>query len=272
MIDRRRVKQSFHRQAEGYDDHAIVQKRVVERLLEVLVQEDVSPTRILDVGTGTGLLARNLARLHTDALLCCVDLAPGMAVAARRTLGPGALVAVADAERLPFRDSSFDCIVSSSTFQWLESLEIAFREAWRLLSPGGVFAFALFGHGTFRELKDSYRSALAAVGREGEDRTHRFFTVHKVRAAMDLAGFHLKRLFAEDEVEYHPDVPFFLRSVKEIGAGNASPLRSRGLGERRVMVEMMRLYGERYGGEKGIPATYTVIYGVGIKDTAVRNT
>ena len=67
----------------------------------------------------------------------------------------------------------------------------------------------------------------------------------------------------EDEVEHHPDVPAFLRSVKRIGAGNASPVTGRGLSGRRVMETMMRTYAERFGGADGIPATYTVVYGVG---------
>jgi len=272
VIDRHRVKQSFHRQAEEYDAHAAVQKRVVERFLQILVEEGGSPARILDVGAGTGLLAERLADRHPAALLACVDLAPGMAATARQRLGSRALVAVADAECLPFADASFDRVVSTSTFQWLTTLDTAFAEAWRVLAPGGGFAFALFGHGTFHELKDSYRAALAAVGRGDEDRTQRFFSTDEVREALERTGFGIRRIAAEDEVEWHPDVPAFLRTVKGVGASNASPLRGRGLAERRVMVEMMRVYGERYGGERGIPATYTVIFGAGIKRTATRNT
>lgn len=272
MIDRRRVKHSFHRQAVEYDDHAAVQKRVVDRLLQILAEEGGCPARILDVGAGTGLLAQRLADRHPAARLACVDLAPGMAAATGQRLGSRALVAVADAEYLPFADASFDCVVSTSTFQWLTTLDAAFAEAWRVLAPGGLFAFALFGHGTFHELKASYRAALATVGRGDEDRTQQFFTDDDVRAALERTGFEVKRLGVEDEVECHPDVPAFLRSVKRVGAGNASSLRGRGLAERRVMVEMMRVYGERYGGERGIPATYTVVYGVGIKRTATRNT
>ncbi len=181
------------------------------------------------------------------------------------TLGTPTSVPVADAEHLPFAASSFDCVVSTSTFQWLTTLDAAFAEAWRVLAPGGLFALALFGHGTFHELKDSYRSALATGGSEDEDRTQRFFSAGEVRAALELTGFDVRYIGVEDEVEWHPDVPAFLRSVKRVGAGNASPRRGRGLAERRVMMEMMRIYGERYGGERGIPATYTVVYGVGVK-------
>jgi malonyl-CoA O-methyltransferase len=265
VIDRSKVQRSFHRQACEYDNHTVVQKRVVARLLDILSEEGETPSRILDVGTGTGLLARHLADRYPDAFLSCIDLAPGMAVVARQRLGRRGLVAVADAEHLPFAGEAFDCVVSASTFQWLTTLDNAFGEAWRVLAPGGRFAFALFGHGTFHELKTSYRAALASSGRAGEDRTQRFFPVDEVSAAMTRAGFAACRVLCEDEVERHPDVPTFLRAVKRAGAGNASPLPSRGLAERRVMVEMMRVYGELFGDGDGIPATYSVIYGAGVK-------
>lgn len=267
MIDRRRVRAAFHRQAGEYDLHAAVQKRVVERLLGILADEGLNPARILDVGAGTGQLARRLAGRHPGASLACVDLAPGMVEAARLTLGAGprSHFAVADAEHLPFGGSSFDLVVSTSTFQWLARLDAAFAEARRVLAPGGLFAFALFGDGTFRELKSAYRSALDLSGRPDGDRTQRFFTPDEVRAALERTGFQVRCLFAEEEVERHPDVPTFLRSLRRIGAGNASPLPSRGLAERRVMVEMMRIYEERFGGGGGVPATYTVVYGVGEK-------
>lgn len=274
MIDRRLVQSAFHRQAEEYDAHAAVQKRVIARLLQILAAQGTHPARILDVGAGTGRLARSLADLHPATSLACVDLAPAMAQATRRSLAgrERTLVAVADAEALPFSPESFDLVVSTSTFQWLTTLDTAFAEARRVLAPGGLFVFSLFGGGTFRELKESYRAALSTAGREGEDRTQRFFTTAEVRAALEGAGFGVTALRVEDEVEHHPDVPAFLRSVRRIGAGNASPRTSRGLAERRVMVEMMRSYEERFRGPAGVPATYTVVYGVGIKPPAARNT
>lgn len=267
VIDRRRVRSAFHRQAGEYDLHAAVQKRVVERLLGILAAEGREPARILDVGAGTGQLARLLAGRHPGAFLVCVDLAAGMVCEARRNLGAGArtLFAVADAEHLPFGAASFDLAVSTSTFQWLTSLDAAFAEAWRVLAPGGLFAFAMFGDGTFRELKSAYMSALELAGRPDDDRTQRFFTADEVRASLERAGFRGPRLFTEDEVELHPDVPAFLRSLRRIGAGNASPAPSRGLAERRVMVDMIRIYEELFGGSGGIPATYSVVYGVGRK-------
>ena len=265
-IDRRRVRQSFDSHAAEYDRHAVVQKRVLARFVDLL-PEGGGWGRILDIGCGTGTLLEKLALRFPAAGLVGLDLAFGMGRAARQRLSGLDRVAflAADAEALPFADASFDLVVSTSTFQWLEGLEPAFGEVRRVLRPGGAFCFALFGEKTLHELRASYRAALAAAGGGGVDRTHSFKGVAGVESALRSAGLEVERLGAELEVESHPDVPELLRSIRRIGAGNAVRSPGRGLAERRVMVEMMAHYRREYGREGSIPATYEVIYGMGRK-------
>lgn len=263
-IDRNRVRSSFTRQASVYDGHAGVQRRVVERFAGLLKAEGARPARLLDVGAGTGSLLALLRGRYPEAFIVGMDLAEGMCRTSHEALG-GEVIACADAERLPFADASFDLVVSTSTFQWLSTLDAAFGEAFRVLAPGGLFSFALFGERTLFELRSSYRRALERAGRSCEDRTHRFFSAADVKAALERAGFASIRTFSEPEVDRHPDVPALLRSLRRIGAGNAAPSPPRGLAGREVMLEMMKIYSGEFGGEEGIPATYEVIYGAGRK-------
>jgi malonyl-CoA O-methyltransferase len=266
-IDRQRVKAAFHRQAGDYDCHARVQQRVVVRLLEQVQREVGQSQRILDVGAGTGRLMAGLHRLNPQALTVGVDLAFGMCRTARDNLldRDDVYLLNSDAEQLPFAAGVFDLVISTSTYQWLSHLETAFREAYRVLAPGGMFCFALFGELTLFELKSSYRQALGSEKRGGEDRSHNFFSAAEVAAALGEPGFSRKRVDAECEVEYHPDVPELLRSLKRIGAGNAAAVAVRGLAERRVMLDMMTIYRREFGSTEGIPATYEVVYGIGWK-------
>jgi malonyl-ACP O-methyltransferase BioC len=266
-IDRNRVRIAFDSHAAEYESYAWVQRRVVTRLMALLTQMHPAPRSVLDIGCGTGMLLRGVGERFPDAALAGIDLAPGMVTATRSALieRKGAVVVAGDAEQLPFPDGSFDLVVSTSTFQWLENHDNAFAEAYRVLAPGGSFRFALFGARTLCELKESYRAALSKHGRESDDRTHRFLAAPAVAAALDRAGFSETRVWSEDETELHPDVPTLLRSLKKIGAGNASPEHARSFAERRVMLTMMQLYGEKYGRDEGIPATYEVIYGWGFK-------
>ncbi|HBG06937.1 MAG: malonyl-[acyl-carrier protein] O-methyltransferase BioC [Geobacteraceae bacterium GWC2_58_44] len=261
-IDRQKVRDSFHRQATDYDGHAVVQRRVVERLIGLLQAEGVRPARILDVGAGTGSLLARLRDKYPEAFAVGADLALGMCHTASANLGQeGVQLVNADAEKLPFAQSSFDLVLSTSTFQWLTTLDRAFAEVHRVLSPGGLFCFALFGEKTLFELRSSYKTAING----GADRSHSFFSQSDVLAALQRAGFTDPRVISEIEVEFHPDVPDLLRSLKRIGAGSAAPVAAKGLSERRVMLEMMELYRMRYGRDGAIPASYEVVYGVGGK-------
>jgi malonyl-CoA O-methyltransferase len=257
-IDRRKVRESFHRQASDYDDYAVVQRAVVDNLIALVQTEGVRPARLLDIGAGTGRLLAKLRDLYPGTAAVGADLALGMCVTAAER---GGTVVNADAEKLPFAENSFDLVLSTSTYQWLTSLHTAFAEVRRVLAPGGLFCFALFGERTLCELRDSYREALGG----GAGRSHSFFSQAYVLDALQCAGFAKARVKSELEVEYHPDVPELLRSLKKIGAGSASPVSAKGLSERRVMLDMMAVYRERYQRDDSVPATYEVIYGLGRK-------
>lgn len=268
-IERAKVRTAFDRGACRYEDIVIVQKLVVERILSNLAKTSLyqDPRRILDVGAGTGMLLRSLRKNYPDACLAGIDLAPGMGTAARGSLqDEGQIFYVeGDAENLPFADGSFDLVVSTSTFQWLTVLENAFSEAKRVLAPGGTFLFALFGEDTLHELKSSYRSALIAEKATGGNRSHVFFTSESVEKNLSELGFSEISVENFIEKEYYPDVTAFLRALKGIGAATPASLPSRGLGGRRVLTKMAEFYQRDYSDERGVPATYEVIYGKGVK-------
>jgi SAM-dependent methyltransferase len=74
------------------------------------------------------------------ALLAGVDLSPRMLALARRRLGPRAILAAADAARLPFRARSFDVVLSASTLHYVRDPERALGEIHRVLHPSGRVA------------------------------------------------------------------------------------------------------------------------------------
>lgn len=266
-IDRNRVRVSFDRHASEYDLHAGVQKLVIARIGELLLELGIEPCRVLDIGSGTGMLLRCLSALCPHASLVGLDLSFAMCLAARagQPESPSLSLLTGDAEALPFLDQAFDLIVSTSTFQWLGDLGRVFSETFRVLAPEGRLLFAMFGEKTLFELRGSYRQAWEMSGRGTEERTHTFPFLAEVGTVLDRTGFSDLRLFSEREVEFHRDVPALLRSLRSIGAGNAVPVQSRGLSERRVMVEMMETYRREHGADGLIPATYEVIYGIASK-------
>lgn len=258
-VDKQLVQRRFGAHAADYDRYAVVQKRVVSRLVESLPGHWL-PGRSLEVGTGTGLLATALLERWPTLPLVISDLAHGMTRHARSRL-PGVFAADADAAALPFVSGRFSSVFSSSVYQWVDDLPQAFAEVRRVLRPGGLFAFALFGERSLFELRESHRAAVRVATSGRLSHVQEYPSMTEVRQSLQAAGFTRSRLFEEDEIDLHPDVPALLRSLKQIGAGNASASRPGGLASRRVMFEMMDHYRRHYGCGEGIAATYHVLYG-----------
>jgi len=258
------VRQHFSCHAEEYDRYAVVQARVVARLLEILAHTDLTGGRCLEIGTGTGRFSAELVRRIPEFKPVLSDIAHGMTLHAAQRLA-GSMAVDADASRLPFAAATFRSVLSSSVYQWVEDLPAAFAEVQRVLLPGGNFVFALFGEQSLYELRGSHRRAVRDL-KSGRDSHVQGFPGEKdVRQSLAVDGLQVVQLYSEQEVEFHPSVPALLRNLKKIGAGNASAQRPPGLASRQVMQRMIEFYGETFGSEEGIPATYQVIYGVARK-------
>jgi ubiquinone/menaquinone biosynthesis C-methylase UbiE len=99
---------------------------------------------VLDVGTGTGVVAITAAR--RGATVTGLDLTPEMLEQARQSAPIAGLNSITwkegDAESLPFPDASFDAVLSQFGHMFAPRPEVAIREMRRVLKPGGRIAFA----------------------------------------------------------------------------------------------------------------------------------
>jgi ubiquinone/menaquinone biosynthesis C-methylase UbiE len=116
--------------------------------LEKALGRDPGPfPRTLEVGAGTGYFSLNMLRAGMAGEATCTDISAGMLTRLERnaeSLGlAGRVTAVpADAESLPFADSSFDLVLGHAVLHHIPDLEQAFREFARVLAPGGRLVFA----------------------------------------------------------------------------------------------------------------------------------
>lgn len=93
------------------------------------------PARVLDVGTGTGAIARAVAARYPDAEVVGVDVSSGMISEAHRLGGPRERYEVADASALAFDDGSFDLVTANNMIPFFDELA-------RVTRPGGHVAVA----------------------------------------------------------------------------------------------------------------------------------
>jgi SAM-dependent methyltransferase len=101
--------------------------------------------RVLDVGCGTGSLARALAERRASERVAGIDIAaPYIAFARSRPGAAGIGFAVGDACRLPYADGSFAAALAQLSLNFVPDAAQAAREMRRVVSPGGVVAAAVW--------------------------------------------------------------------------------------------------------------------------------
>jgi SAM-dependent methyltransferase len=106
---------------------------------------DIGPgDHVLDAACGTGVLAREAAaRVGATGSVTGLDLNPGMlAVAAEAA--PALQWRQGDAMAMPFADRAFTVVVSQFGLMFMVDRATALREMWRVLSPGGRLAVAVW--------------------------------------------------------------------------------------------------------------------------------
>lgn len=111
-------------------------------------------TAALDLQTGGGEVLAGVPR-HPPVLVATETWRANLAVAAARLAPSGGRVVEADDAALPFRDATFDLVVSR------HPVRTCWSEVARVLRPGGTFLSQQIGAGTMRELAE------AVAGRRG---------------------------------------------------------------------------------------------------------
>jgi demethylmenaquinone methyltransferase/2-methoxy-6-polyprenyl-1,4-benzoquinol methylase len=105
---------------------------------------------VLDVATGTGLVARALVESY-DCEVVGVDQSRDMLAGARRALAsrpdlaPRIDLVQAEAERLPFADAEFDHLTFTYLLRYVDDPAATLRELARVVKPGGRIAALEFG-------------------------------------------------------------------------------------------------------------------------------
>lgn len=164
------IRQNFNRVANTYDQAAIVQQEIGRRLLERLDLLTINPHFILDLGSGTGFLAKALTKKYTSSHIINLDIAKEMLSFSKQTSAQEtAFYLCADGEHLPIKSQSIDLLVSNCVFHWFANPQQALKEMLRVLKPEGLLFFSTFGPDTLMELRQSLFSIDAEVKEQSSD-------------------------------------------------------------------------------------------------------
>ncbi|HEX5779025.1 MAG TPA: methyltransferase domain-containing protein [Xanthobacteraceae bacterium] len=223
---------------------------LAERLRAVTRRFDLA----LDLGTPNSALR--------DALSASGQI--GTTVAAEPLASPRAnagLALAADEEALPFRDESFDLVVSALALHWVNDLPGTLLQIRRALKPDGLFLAVLAGGETLTELRQSLAAAESEIEGGLSPRVAPFVEVRAMGTLLQRAGFALPVTDVDRLTVRYRDLGGLFRDLRAMGATNALAERSGKPLRRETVSRTAEIYAERFADADGrLRATFDLLW------------
>jgi ubiquinone/menaquinone biosynthesis C-methylase UbiE len=155
------------------------------------------PTAVLEIAAGTGVVTRAMAaRLPASAHLTITDLNQPMLDQARSRQAADRRIEwkQADALALPFADQTFDAVVCQFGVMFFPDKVQGYREARRVLKPGGLYVFNVWDRIEDNEFADVVTQALATMFPDDPPRflartPHGHHDGEQIQRELNTAGF-----------------------------------------------------------------------------------
>lgn len=249
---------AFDRAAKTYDENAVAQQEIGDRLLERLQFIRLNPEAILDLGTGTGFLLPRLHALFPEANITGVDVSNESLKLAKKSCDYAELVQ-ADGNDLPFPNQSFDVVISNLMLPWSLDLMQTFSSCLRVLKKNGLLIFTTVGVDTLKEL----RQAFAQV--DSLDHVNHFYDMHELGDGLAQAGFADPVMDMEYLTVTYRNLNRLFTDLKQTGSHVLPARAKQGLYSPSKWKKMLAEY-ERFKNEDGVyPATVEIVYGHAFK-------
>ena len=220
-MQKEHIERLFSKVAVSYDRLSGFHQKTAKDLLgQIHLSHDFSGN-ILDVGMGTGWLTKKMQKQFLNANVFGLDFSKGMLHSARKNNLNIQLIQ-GDASCLPFKEDSFDLIVSNLVYQWIEKLEEAFCSCYSSLNQKGILLFSLFGHNTFKELFESLENSFKKRYPKKDFVIDRLAKKKCITQALSRAGFKNIEIKGEEVMLAFEDMIGLIRWIKGIGANALS--------------------------------------------------
>jgi ubiquinone/menaquinone biosynthesis C-methylase UbiE len=168
--------------------------RVALRLVELA--NPAKDEHVLDVGTGTGLVAHLVAPRVDPGWVIGIDLSDNMLSIARAKKDKNVQFLGMAAEHLVFRPKTFDLVTMSEALTYLADPAAAIDEAHRVLRPGGRLAISIQRRSLNTRAQELFFQALAPLARRHYLELPRYSNARAgfgepriLRQMLDEAGF-----------------------------------------------------------------------------------
>lgn len=243
----------FDRAAASFSSASFIHDESRRRLLERLGCLNVAPGLCVDIGSGLGHGARELAALYPDSRVVALDWSRQML---HQSVADGCALIAADGAKLPFPTRSIELLLANLVLPWMRP-DLLFAEARRVLTPTGVIAFSSLGPDTLQELRTAWARADETL------HVHGFFDIQTLGDLAVSAGLEEPVLDVDRVRVSYRELSAVIRDLRACGATNTAAGRRRGLtGRGRWQRFVDALWHEQGEGRRGrLHLTVELIFG-----------
>ncbi|MBL0924108.1 MAG: methyltransferase domain-containing protein [Sphingomonadaceae bacterium] len=224
--NRRRV---LRERAVAQRSDAFLWQHVADELSERLAIVTRRFDRALVIGPLAAHADHILGNRKSEVTPCCIG----------RTEQPGTIIA--DEDRLPFAEGSFDLVISGGVLDSVNDLPGSLVQIRRILQPDGLFLGHMFGAGSLFTLK---ALLMAAEGDRASPHIHPQIDLRNAADLMQRAGFALPVADGDIMAVRYGDWRSIVSDIRAAGIGNALAGSTRYLGKtmpNRIDEEWSRL-------------------------------
>lgn len=152
QLNTKSIKSRFEKSMDKYDENAIVQIALAQKLIDETAKIRKDFNSILELGCGTGILTKQIKEKLVFNTYAANDLVEKSKNYISKII-PNSTFLHGNALKLK-PSKKVDLIVSNAMFQWFSDLSIIAEHCKNNLNTDGILAFSTFGPENFNELKD----------------------------------------------------------------------------------------------------------------------
>ena len=232
MIDKSLVKKRFSKSLNTYDDNAIVQKQMAEKLVDFLPKKEFNS--ILEIGCATGLLTKQIKEKLSYKTFCANDIVTESENYVKKII-PQATFIAGDIETINL-DKKYDLIISNACLQWCNNIEETILKLKNSLNVGGVLAVSVFGKENIQEINEIFEFSPKTV---------------------DIEKLPKNTLVVEETINMFFDTPIeVLKHIKLTGANAVKEMKM----TKSLLKDFEEKYYEKFAQKNRVQLTYNPVY------------
>ncbi len=257
VFDRPLVRRRRDRAAALFPEFDFLVREAANRLVDRMDDVIRRFPSVLDLGCHTGQVAEELRAKDAFEHLVQCDLSPRMA---RLAAVNGCASVVADEEWLPFKDASFDLVISCLSLHWVNDLPGTLVQIRRVLKPEGLFLGVMLGGETLKPLRDSLAAAELEIDGGISPRVSPFADVRDMGQLLQRAGFTLPVADGDRIVVRYADPMRLLSDLRGMGETNAVLSRRKvPLKRQTLLTAMAKLFEDHRDADGRVPVPFELI-------------